>query len=140
MSKDEGELLRPEPSFPFSDCFHTIGEELHVRVKIQDKPGMRYKLAGSVRLPSDDHAKIEYGTAREELDNDCCFDSDADSLAPYERSFLSKYVRPSVEELNASNWGDPIVDVWLQLDENFSESCIPSNTRIIRKDMEEVQR
>ena len=143
ICKDEGELLRPKPSFPFSNCFHTIGNELHVRVEIRCEREPGYSLVGIIELPYKDHQKIEfslpYGTIRGSLDDDDLPEGDSDDewLDPGEP--YPEYVRPGIDELNASNWGDPIVDIWLQLDKQFSESCIPETTQNIGEEMEEVQ-
>ena len=52
---------------------------------------------------------------------------------------FEKYVRPGIEKLNAANWGDPIVDMWYQLDEHFSESYIPASPQVLGEELEKVQ-
>ena len=145
ISKDKDELLRPKPSFPFSNCFHTIGSELHVRVEMRwdpKQPG--YKRAGRVELSFEKHREIKSslpcGTIRRSSTNHSNLrevDLDDEWLDPGVP--CPKYVRPGIEELDSSNWGDPIVDMWLQLDEQFGESCIPANTQKIGEEIEAVQ-
>ena len=136
ITKNEGEVFQTKPPFPFSNCFHTGGSELHVRAAFRCQPDPGYKLTGGVRLSHDDHERIlfslPYDTIRGTWDED-----DEDSSAGY---MDEDFVRPGLEDLDASNWGDPIVDIWLQLDEQFSESCIPDSARNIGEEMDAVQR
>ena len=139
--KDKGKLLRPRPPFPFSNCFHTIGSEMHVRVKVRCEPEPGYKVAGRVELTSKDHKRIESCLPEDTLRNWIYDFSDRLVNAGWlkvTKPFV-KYVRPEIEKLNVSNWGDPIVDMWYQLDEQFSESCIPASAQILGEELEKVQ-